>query len=103
MLFYCHCVIIYIHCHYFIIISLYVFLLSDLNALYSAGNGRDRCCFKFYPGRIRADLVESYYLTDHRCQRPGAIFVTKKARSICMDPSLSWVDSIMKTLDESTF
>uniref|UniRef100_A0AAX7SXP4 Chemokine interleukin-8-like domain-containing protein n=1 Tax=Astatotilapia calliptera TaxID=8154 RepID=A0AAX7SXP4_ASTCA len=81
----------------------YVFLLSDLNALYSAGNGPDNCCFKFYPRRIRAGLVESYYMIDHRCPKPAVIFVIKKGRSLCMDPSLSWVDSIMKTLDESTF
>uniref|UniRef100_A0AAX7VI87 Chemokine interleukin-8-like domain-containing protein n=1 Tax=Astatotilapia calliptera TaxID=8154 RepID=A0AAX7VI87_ASTCA len=76
-------------------------LLSAVNC--TTGNGPDNCCFKFYPRRIRANLVESYYMTDHRCPKPAAIFITKKGRSLCMDPSLSWVDSIMKTLDESTF
>ncbi|CAI5672251.1 unnamed protein product [Oreochromis niloticus] len=66
-------------------------------------NGPDNCCFKFYPRRFRANLVESYYLTDPGCLKPAVIFLTKKSRSICVDPSLSWVDNIMKTLDQSPF
>ncbi|XP_042073327.1 C-C motif chemokine 3-like isoform X2 [Haplochromis burtoni] len=73
-------------------------LLTAVNC--TNANGPDNCCFKFYPRRIKPML---YYMTDHRCPKPAAIFVTKKARSVCMDPSLSWVDSIMKALDESTF
>ncbi|XP_026006886.1 uncharacterized protein LOC113011568 [Astatotilapia calliptera] len=69
----------------------------------STGNGPDNCCFKFYPRRIRADLVESYYLTDHRCLKPGAIFITKKSRSVCVDASASWTQRIMKRLDQSSF
>ncbi|XP_005741911.1 C-C motif chemokine 36.1 isoform X1 [Pundamilia nyererei] len=76
-------------------------LLSAVNC--NNANGPDNCCFKLYPRRIKPSIVESYYMTDHRCPKPGAIFVTKKARSVCMDPCLSWVDSIMKALDESTF
>ncbi|KAF3697544.1 C-C motif chemokine 4 -like protein Macrophage inflammatory protein 1-beta -like protein [Channa argus] len=58
------------------------------------------CCFKFYPRRMKKDLVKDYYVTDHRCPRTGVILVTQKTRHICADPSLSWVEGIMKMLDE---
>uniref|UniRef100_A0A3B4GTQ6 C-C motif chemokine 3-like n=1 Tax=Pundamilia nyererei TaxID=303518 RepID=A0A3B4GTQ6_9CICH len=80
-----------------------IFLIILVLPCQTAGNGPDNCCWKFYPRRIKPSIVESYYMTDHRCPKPAAIFVTKKARSVCMDPCLSWVDSIMKALDESTF
>ncbi|XP_026150504.1 uncharacterized protein LOC113123009 [Mastacembelus armatus] len=63
----------------------------------------DNCCWKFYPKRIKKDLLISYQMTDHRCLRKGVIFVTQKSHRICVDPSLSWVQNIMKTLDEKSF
>ncbi|XP_028420395.1 C-C motif chemokine 3-like [Perca flavescens] len=66
-------------------------------------SGPDDCCFVIYPRRVNKNLIRSYYMTDHRCPKTGAILVTKKSRHICVDPSLSWVMGIMKHLDESTF
>ncbi|KAK2862663.1 hypothetical protein Q5P01_002196 [Channa striata] len=63
----------------------------------------DDCCFKFYPRRVKKALVKEYFMTDHRCPRTGVILVTQKSRRICVEPSLSWVEGIMKTLDERTF
>ncbi|KAK2900213.1 hypothetical protein Q8A73_013342 [Channa argus] len=31
------------------------------------------CCFKFYPRRMKKDLVKDYYVTDHRCPRTGVM------------------------------
>uniref|UniRef100_A0A3Q2VBZ3 Chemokine interleukin-8-like domain-containing protein n=1 Tax=Haplochromis burtoni TaxID=8153 RepID=A0A3Q2VBZ3_HAPBU len=42
-------------------------LLSAVNC--NNANGPDNCCFKFYPGRIQANLIKSYQLTDHRCPK----------------------------------
>ncbi|KAI3376629.1 hypothetical protein L3Q82_017063, partial [Scortum barcoo] len=87
----------------------YILLLCILGAaLLSSVNcrneiGPDDCCFKFYPRRVNRKLVRSYYLTDYRCPKSGVILVTQKARHICVDPSLSWVESIIKTVDESSF
>ncbi|KAM6909496.1 C-C motif chemokine 36.1 [Xenentodon cancila] len=76
-------------------------LLSTV--LCNNGIGPDDCCFKFYPRRINKILIASYYMTDYRCQKTGAIFVTKKTgRHICVDPNLSWVENIMKTVDENS-
>eukprot|EP00064_Thunnus_orientalis_P022386 superscaffoldBa00007483_g22580 len=64
-------------------------------------NGPDDCCFKFYPRRVNKNLIQSYYTTDYRCPRTGVILLTRKSRHICVDPNLSWVEKIMKSLDEA--
>uniref|UniRef100_A0A669D8L6 C-C motif chemokine n=1 Tax=Oreochromis niloticus TaxID=8128 RepID=A0A669D8L6_ORENI len=69
----------------------------------SDANGPDNCCFKLYPGRIQANFIKSYQLTDDRCPKSAVIFITKKSRSVCVDLSASWTQSIMKSLDQSTF
>ncbi|XP_044039701.1 C-C motif chemokine 3-like [Siniperca chuatsi] len=87
----------------------HIFLLCILGAalLYSVicSNevGPDDCCFKFYPRRVKKNLIHSYYMTDYRCPKTGAILVTQKSRHICADPNLSWVENIMKSVDESSF
>uniref|UniRef100_A0A3Q3KVW1 Chemokine interleukin-8-like domain-containing protein n=1 Tax=Mastacembelus armatus TaxID=205130 RepID=A0A3Q3KVW1_9TELE len=65
--------------------------------------GPEDCCYEFYPRRIKKELLVSYEMTDHRCARRAALFVTQKSHRICVDPSLSWVQNIMKTLDEKSF
>ncbi|XP_070710431.1 C-C motif chemokine 36.1 [Pempheris klunzingeri] len=77
-------------------------LLSSVMSNSSAG-GPDECCFKYYPRRLNKNLIRSYYMTDYRCSKTGAILVTQKSRHICVDPSLSWVETIMRSLDEKTF
>ncbi|XP_042257456.1 C-C motif chemokine 36.1 [Thunnus maccoyii] len=74
-------------------------LLSSV--ICNSANGPDDCCFKFYPRRVNKNLIQSYYMTDYRCSRTGVILVTRKSRHICVDPNLSWVEKIMKSLDEA--
>ncbi|XP_041840825.1 C-C motif chemokine 13-like isoform X1 [Melanotaenia boesemani] len=62
------------------------------------------CCFTFYPRRLNKTLIKSYRMTDHHCPKSGVIFVTKKlGRQICVDPTLSWAENIMRFVDESSF
>ncbi|XP_077400081.1 C-C motif chemokine 3-like [Vanacampus margaritifer] len=87
--------------------GVHIFLLCALGAaMLSAvfGNnsvGPEDCCFKHYPRRLNRKLIQSYYVTDNRCPIMGVILVTKKKTHICANPTLSWVERIMKTLDES--
>ncbi|XP_041840837.1 C-C motif chemokine 4-like isoform X2 [Melanotaenia boesemani] len=77
-------------------------LLAAINC--HTGSGPDNCCFQFYPRRLNKTLIKSYYLTHYSCFKPGVIFVTKKSGChICVDPTLSWVENIMKFVDESSF
>ncbi|XP_061620351.1 C-C motif chemokine 5-like [Phyllopteryx taeniolatus] len=87
--------------------SVAVFLLCALGAaMVSAifcnnSIGPEDCCFKHYPRRLSPKIFRSYYVTDNRCPIMGVILVSKKNNRICANPTLSWVDKIMKTLDES--
>ncbi|XP_039896767.1 eotaxin-like [Simochromis diagramma] len=76
-------------------------LLSAVNC--NNANGPDNCCFKLYPGRIQANLIKSYRLTDRRCPKSAIIFITKTSCSVCVDASASWNQRIMKRLDQSSF
>ncbi|XP_026016304.1 eotaxin-like [Astatotilapia calliptera] len=76
-------------------------LLSAVNC--NNANGPGTCCFKLYSGRIQANLIKSYRLTDHRCPKSAIIFITKKSRLVCVDASASWTQRIMKRLDQSSF
>ncbi|XP_051799838.1 C-C motif chemokine 36.1 isoform X2 [Acanthochromis polyacanthus] len=65
--------------------------------------GPDQCCFSYYPRRMNKNVVVSYYMTENRCAKLGVVLVTKQSRRICADPSLSWVEGIMKDIDEKSF
>ncbi|XP_036072602.1 C-C motif chemokine 4-like [Oryzias melastigma] len=62
--------------------------------------GPDNCCFKFYPGRIPENRIDSYILTDNRCPKPGIILKTEKGSNVCVDPSQSWVKDLIQSLRE---
>ncbi|XP_008284003.1 uncharacterized protein LOC103360120 [Stegastes partitus] len=61
--------------------------------------GPENCCFTYYQRKLNKKVIDSYEVTDHRCAKPGVILTVAKSRRICVDPSLSWVEDIMKDLD----
>ncbi|XP_034532130.1 C-C motif chemokine 8 [Notolabrus celidotus] len=89
--------------------NFHVFLLCMLGAAFLSSvlsnnaNGPDNCCFKYYPRRMNKNLFRSYEITDDRCPKIGVILVTLKSRTICVDPNLTWVEGIMRHVDESSF
>ncbi|XP_078020562.1 C-C motif chemokine 3-like [Epinephelus lanceolatus] len=60
------------------------------------------CCLSFYPRRLNKNHISSYILTDFRCSKAAVILISKKGRRICVDPNVSWVKSIMKSVDDCT-
>ncbi|XP_008317951.1 C-C motif chemokine 36.1 [Cynoglossus semilaevis] len=76
-------------------------LLSSVLCINSLGP--NDCCFNHYPRRVKKSLISSYYVTDFRCPKTGVIFVTQNKSRICVDPELSWVQGVMKDLDEKSF
>uniref|UniRef100_A0A3P8TG44 C-C motif chemokine n=1 Tax=Amphiprion percula TaxID=161767 RepID=A0A3P8TG44_AMPPE len=87
--------------------TVYMFLLCILGAamlstvICDYGIGPDRCCFSYYPRRLKKNAIVSYYMTSHRCLKPGVILLTKTSLIICVDPSFSWVEDIMAHIDQS--
>ncbi|XP_028285227.1 C-C motif chemokine 5-like [Parambassis ranga] len=65
--------------------------------------GPDECCFIYYKRKIAPKLVSSYSMTDSACPKTAAIFVTKRSRQVCVDPSQGWVKNVMRILDDSSF
>uniref|UniRef100_A0A3B4ZX08 C-C motif chemokine n=1 Tax=Stegastes partitus TaxID=144197 RepID=A0A3B4ZX08_9TELE len=57
------------------------------------------CCTMYNPRRLNKNLISSYFKQDPRCPKPAVILRTKKSCHICVDPSLRWVEDIMKYLD----
>ncbi|XP_053272180.1 eotaxin [Pleuronectes platessa] len=58
------------------------------------------CCSGFYQGKLKRAQISSYQLTDPRCPKKAVVFTTQNSRKFCMRPTLGWVQSIMKQLDE---
>uniref|UniRef100_A0A3B5A3N6 C-C motif chemokine n=1 Tax=Stegastes partitus TaxID=144197 RepID=A0A3B5A3N6_9TELE len=86
------------HCIYF----KYFFRHSDGSSLIGlslVSLGPENCCFTYYQRKLNKKVIDSYEVTDHRCAKPGVILTVAKSRRICVDPSLSWVEDIMKDLD----
>ncbi|KAF7216248.1 C-C motif chemokine 3 [Nothobranchius furzeri] len=72
-------------------------------ALCNNANGPDRCCFRFHQTPVNKKFITSYILTDVRCPKAGVIFNTRKNRTLCADPELPWVQSIIAKLDKESF
>ncbi|XP_053272181.1 eotaxin-like [Pleuronectes platessa] len=64
--------------------------------------GPSACCFHMYKGDRPKARISSYQLTDSRCPKKGVFFTTKRSRKFCVRPTLGWVQSIMKQLDEES-
>ncbi|XP_029943763.1 C-C motif chemokine 3-like 1 [Salarias fasciatus] len=72
--------------------------------LCTAGTGPDNCCFIHRSRRISKKYIASYFMTDSRCPKTSAIFITKeKSKEVCVDPSEKWVQNIMNALDKDSF
>ncbi|KAG7461936.1 hypothetical protein MATL_G00196500 [Megalops atlanticus] len=62
-------------------------------------NMPSECCFEYFGRRIGKNLVKKYVETRKDCSKPGVIFVTRRSKKLCVDPSDEWVKGIMKDLD----
>ncbi|XP_061664574.1 C-C motif chemokine 5-like [Syngnathoides biaculeatus] len=83
--------------------SVHVFVLCALLSAVFCNNsvGPEDCCFKHYSRKLSPNLFKSYDVTDNRCPIMGVILLTKKNNRICANPSHSWVNRIMRILDEA--
>lgn len=63
----------------------------------------DKCCFAFYGRKVAKKNIRSYALTHTECPKVGVILQTQRKYSICADPEVSWVQNIMKAVDERIF
>ncbi|XP_012868686.1 PREDICTED: C-C motif chemokine 3-like [Dipodomys ordii] len=57
------------------------------------------CCFSYVSQPIPLNHMASYYKTSGACLKEGIIFLTKKGRHICANPSDAWVQKHIQKLD----
>ncbi|XP_048374734.1 C-C motif chemokine 5-like isoform X2 [Sphaerodactylus townsendi] len=61
----------------------------------------NRCCFRYSQGRIPRNLVVDYYRISSRCPLPAIVFITKKGKQICANPTTRWVQDLVSYLEEN--
>ncbi|XP_037019610.1 C-C motif chemokine 3-like [Artibeus jamaicensis] len=62
--------------------------------VFSAPVGADTptaCCFSYASKPIPRKFIAKYFETSGLCSNPGIIFLTKRGREVCADPSEAWV------------
>ncbi|XP_044849296.1 C-C motif chemokine 4-like [Mauremys mutica] len=57
------------------------------------------CCFSYTARQIPRNFVKDYYSTSSMCSQPGIVFITKKGRELCANPSDSWVQEYVTDLE----
>ncbi|KAG5854174.1 hypothetical protein ANANG_G00034870 [Anguilla anguilla] len=61
----------------------------------------NECCVAFKTMRIPLAIVDSFYKTSSSCHISAIVFVTKRGRHICVDPSASWVRNHVAVMDSA--
>uniref|UniRef100_A0A8C0G9N5 C-C motif chemokine n=1 Tax=Chelonoidis abingdonii TaxID=106734 RepID=A0A8C0G9N5_CHEAB len=75
---------------------------TGLNSSLSLAVGSDpptACCFSYTARKIPRNFVKDYYSTSSMCSQPGIVFITKRGRELCANPSESWVEEYVADLE----
>ncbi|XP_074779029.1 C-C motif chemokine 4-like [Athene noctua] len=59
------------------------------------------CCFSYTHHKLPQKLILRYYSTSTSCTLPAIVFITKKGRQVCANPSDTWVQSYLQKLKQS--
>ncbi|XP_061460723.1 C-C motif chemokine 4 homolog [Rhineura floridana] len=57
------------------------------------------CCFSYTAKKIPRSYVADYYETNSRCSQSSIVFITRKGREICANPSEKWVQDYVNDLE----
>ncbi|XP_025966666.2 C-C motif chemokine 4-like [Dromaius novaehollandiae] len=88
-------------------VSVAVFTALLITAFYSqtssAPDGPDlpNCCFSYTSRKLPRRLILRYYSTSSNCSLPAIVFITKKGRQVCANPSDTWVLSYLQNLKQN--
>ncbi|XP_063656140.1 C-C motif chemokine 3-like 1, partial [Pan troglodytes] len=59
------------------------------------------CCFSYISRQIPQNFIADYFETSSQCSKPSVIFLTKRGRQVCADPSEEWVQKYVSDLELS--
>ncbi|PNJ01664.1 C-C motif chemokine 3-like 1 [Pongo pygmaeus] len=74
------------------------------NQVFSAPVAADTptaCCFSYISRQIPQNFIADYFETSSQCSKPSVIFLTKRGRQVCADPSEEWVQKYVSDLELS--
>ncbi|NXQ93205.1 CCL4 protein, partial [Sagittarius serpentarius] len=66
-----------------------------------AGSDLPVCCFSYAHHKLPRRLILRYYSTSTSCTLPAIVFITKKGRQVCANPSDPWVQSYLQNLKQN--
>ncbi|XP_032018469.1 C-C motif chemokine 3-like 1 [Hylobates moloch] len=72
-------------------------LFSPFSAV--AADTPTACCFSYISRQIPQDVIADYFETSSQCSKPSVIFLTKRGRQVCADPSEEWVQKYVSDLE----
>ncbi|NXV97626.1 C-C motif chemokine 4-like [Calonectris borealis] len=59
------------------------------------------CCFSYTHHKLPQKLILRYYSTSTSCTLPAIVFITKKGRQVCANPSDTWVQGYLQNLKQN--
>ncbi|XP_016057480.1 PREDICTED: C-C motif chemokine 3-like 1 [Miniopterus natalensis] len=59
------------------------------------------CCMSYTSRQIPRRFVAAYFKTSGQCSKSGIVFLTKKGRHICANPSNAWVQEYINNMEEA--
>ncbi|XP_015264749.1 PREDICTED: C-C motif chemokine 4 homolog [Gekko japonicus] len=57
------------------------------------------CCFRYSSKPIPLRLLADYYRTSERCPSTAIVFITRRGREICANPTKRWVQDLVSRLE----
>ncbi|XP_005350299.1 C-C motif chemokine 4-like [Microtus ochrogaster] len=57
------------------------------------------CCFSYTSSQLPRKFVTDYYETSSLCSKPAVVFLTRRGKQVCADPSLPWVNEYVNDLE----
>ncbi|NXJ69752.1 CCL4 protein, partial [Rostratula benghalensis] len=78
-------------------------IVASCSQTFSGPVGSDLpiCCLSYTSHKIPRKLIQRYYSTSTSCTLPGIVFITKKGRQVCANPSDTWVQSYLQNLKQN--
>ncbi|XP_031208287.1 C-C motif chemokine 4 [Mastomys coucha] len=83
-------------------LSLLLLVAAFWAPVLSAPMGSDpptSCCFSYTSRKLHRNFVTDYYETSSLCSKPAVVFLTRKGRQVCADPSEPWVNEYVNDLE----
>ncbi|XP_021271641.1 C-C motif chemokine 4-like [Numida meleagris] len=74
-------------------------IASSCSQASSAPVGPDipTCCSTYIDHKLPRNLIRSHFSTSTSCSQPAIVFITKKQRAVCANPSDPWVRSYLQS------